>query len=499
MTFGTNTAALPDYHSDLLLVRMRPATEAPPMAAAMAGVAAMAGAEPASPGIAMFAYLERAGMIRSVTPLRRPAATAAGAFAAAAPLPPGMALFAAQDVEAPLVASPLDGACLVEVERSQDLTQFRLALAGDANVASVSRVPLRYLAARQPAGQTASRTELRPAAAVVPPPQPAAAAPPEPEPWNLRKIRWREARQKAGFKDAGAIKVAVLDTGIDLAHPDLHQAIGSYTYEHPSLPGGSGPSDIVGHGTHVAGTIVARINNQIGINGICECELHVWKIFLDQPEHYDGYGWLYLVNPVMYLRALDDCLRLKMDVMNLSIAGRGLPSAGEKEAFDALTGQGCTVVAAMGNERQFTSPTAYPAAIPGVLAVGATGIDDRVAMFSNRGNHIAVTAPGAAIWSTMPTYPGQRGFETKLGPDGKPQLGRAIRREENYHADSGTSMAVPHVAAGVALLMANRGRMPVAAVRQALAGSCDRVPEMGAADWHPDYGYGRLNLEALLR
>jgi subtilisin family serine protease len=455
----------------------------------------------------MFAYLERAGMIRGVTPLQRPDGPGAGPLARAAPLPPGMALFAAQQPTAPQVPSPLDGACLLELERSQDLAELRLALAGDPSVAGVSRVPIRYLAGRRPRAAAGGRTEGRArnkaaataAATGALPPGAAAAAPPDPEPWNLGKIRWRAARQLAGFHDADAIKVAVLDTGIDLAHPDLQQAVSSYTYEHPGLPGASGPRDIVGHGTHVAGTIIARINNQIGINGICNCELHVWKIFADQPTYFDGAGWLYLVNPVMYLRALDDCLRLGIDVLNLSIAGRGLPSAEEREAFDALTAQGCAVVAAMGNERRLSSPTAYPAAIPGVLAVGATSIDDRVAMFSNRGNHIALTAPGTAIWSTMPTYPGQRGFETILGPDGKPQQGKAIQREEHYHADNGTSMAAPHVAAGVALLLANRGRMPVAAVRQALATSCDRVPDMGGANWHPDFGFGRLNLEALLR
>ena len=49
--------------------------------------------------------------------------------------------------------------------------------------------------------------------------------------------------------------------------------IASYTSAHPDLPRASSPQDLIGHGTHVAGTIAARINNNLGINGICRCKL----------------------------------------------------------------------------------------------------------------------------------------------------------------------------------------------------------------------------------
>ena len=99
----------------------------------------------------------------------------------------------------------------------------------------------------------------------------------------------------------------------------------------------------------------------------------------------------------------------------------------------------------------------------------------------------------------MPTYPGQFGFEAIIGPDGNPREGKPNRRETDYDAWPGTSIASPHVAASAALYIANAGRTPPADVRRALAETADKVPDMNGDDFDSDYGYGRLNLEALLR
>jgi subtilisin family serine protease len=153
----------------------------------------------------------------------------------------------------------------------------------------------------------------------------------------------------------------------------------------------------------------------------------------------------------------------------------------------------------MGNERQQGSPISYPAALEGVIAVGATSLTDRVTNFSNRGNHISVSAPGAAIWSSLPSYPGQFGFEAVTDGDGKYRQGKPNRRETDYDAWDGTSMASPHVAGAVALYLANGGRRDPTAVRDALRASVDKVPGMADQVPHPDYGYGRLNLAALVK
>jgi len=68
----------------------------------------------------------------------------------------------------------------------------------------------------------------------------------------------------------------------------------------------------------------------------------------------------------------------------------------------------------------------------------------------------------------------------------------------NYAALRGTSMASPHVAGAVALLLANKGNMSPAEVRTRLMQTADKVPGMGGLNFHPDYGAGRLNLLRLL-
>ena len=159
--------------------------------------------------------------------------------------------------------------------------------------------------------------------------------------WNLAKIQWSAARALASFKDAQEIKVAVLDSGIDEGHPDLRERIASYVYRHSDLPIASGPKDYIGHGTHVAGTIGALINNDMGINGICECQLHIWKIFDDTPDFQDwsnNYG--YWVDDVMYRRALADCLDEGMNVVNLSIGGPAEPGPDEAILFEQLLASG---------------------------------------------------------------------------------------------------------------------------------------------------------------
>jgi subtilisin family serine protease len=225
----------------------------------------------------------------------------------------------------------------------------------------------------------------------------------------------------------------------------------------------------------------------------------MFKIFTDEVT-YDPVDdiFTYFVDPTLYHRALAECAERGVDVINLSIGGPGKPDHQERNLFANLIEGGTIVVAAMGNEREQGSPTSYPAAIPGVIAVGATALDDTVTEFSNRGPHIALSAPGKAIWSTLPTYKGQDGFRAVPGPDGNPVEGKPLRRETDYDAWDGTSMATPHVTAAVALLLANKGKLKPADARAALMAAADKVPDMGGKAFDSDYGAGRLNLLRLL-
>ncbi|MEY9536373.1 S8 family peptidase [Sinorhizobium fredii] len=502
-------AGLPTYHEAMLFVRMRPQPRQASFEATFA-----AARTPLSSGLQALCYYERAGLVKRVTPVSREAphytsrmlvrpTRNAGAKPEVLGVPgsdiegwsaPALNMNAAIDERTPGGATSL-----VELANDVDLRQLQLALAGDPTVASVSRVPLRYLVARSPR-KSAGSVSKKPSPAGRG--RIAAAPPPAHTMWNLRKIKWDEARSLTGFDDASRVKVAVLDTGIDAEHPDLKDQIGGYVYEHPDLPAASSAQDLVGHGTHVTGTIAATINNDLGVNGISRARIHAWKIFDDRPDlltYPDGTAeFAYFVDPVIYLRALLDCADAGIDIINLSIGGAGAPDPTESAAFEELLANGTTIVAAMGNERREGSPISYPAAIPGVIAVGATNLQDRITTFSNRGNHITIAAPGEAIWSTLPTYPGQMSWRAERGPDGRWRQGKPDIRETDYDAWPGTSMASPHVAAAAALYIANGGARDPAVIRSALASSADKVPAMGGQDFTPDFGYGRLNLEQLI-
>ena len=284
--------------------------------------------------------------------------------------------------------------------------------------------------------------------------------------WGLRAIRWFDSP----MPDASKVTVAVLDTGIDITHPDL--AINDVDYHHTGLS----PTDIIGHGTHVSGIIAARSRNATGIAGIADCKLAVWKIFTDEP---DSDGEFY-VDGERYLQALREVTSSGARVMNLSIGGRA-SSRTENLLFQKAIAGGCTVVAAMGNEFEEGNPTEYPGAYQDVLAVGAVDESLRRAPFSNTGMHIGLVAPGAHILSTLPMQP------------------NAHREETAYAAWSGTSMATPHVAAAAALVAAKYPNKTAIQVRDQLLRNTTRLRGMGVHKKTAAYGSGLLYLrEALL-
>lgn len=151
----------------------------------------------------------------------------------------------------------------------------------------------------------------------------------------------------------------------------------------------------------------------------------------------------------------------------------------------------------MGNNNS-TQPS-YPAAIPGVIAVGATSINDVRANFSNMGGHISVVTPSVGIWSTLPTYAGNTGYRPRPTFPPQPDFTRPLPRDTDYASWDGTSMASPHVTAAVALLLAKNGPMTPAAVKQKLQTTAIKVSGMQGQNFTQEYGYGRLDLAKLLQ
>jgi hypothetical protein len=277
--------------------------------------------------------------------------------------------------------------------------------------------------------------------------------------WGLPAVRYFQAGRPA----ARRIKVGVLDSGIDTSHPDLPS---------PALyrSGSFSSRDLIGHGTHVAGVIAALTNNGVGVTGICDCELGIWKIFPDDDEYVD---------PLTYYRALGEIVSEKIDVVNLSIGGT-FHSKYEAGLFADAIKQGVTVVAAMGNEFEKGNPTSYPAAYDDVISVGAIDEARRRSRFSNTGKHIDICAPGSNILSTLPT---------RKAP-GRP--------ETNYASWSGTSMATPHVTAAAALVKAKKSGRTPAQIANRLSSSAAKIPEMRNASWTEAHGNGLLDLKAAL-
>ncbi|MEL4895081.1 S8 family peptidase [Crocosphaera sp. Alani8] len=474
--FIPSSSQLPRFRKEKLIVKIRSSANLNTIFSAARGSQRISSLT--YPGLAILSTFDRAGLIRKVTPIAPPRAEE-------------VSILATQDVFTALQASlervPSDDVCsgvsIIELEDAQYLPEIQLALANDPNVEYASRIPIRYLVASTQSGG----------------PDLGITATPPPTIWNLKKIRWADARALPDFREATDIKVAVLDTGIDVNHPDLKGKIKNYVFDAPDLANPSSNRDILGHGTHVAGTIAASINNDIGINGICDCHLGIWKVFDDTPDFVQcgENGYQYLTNDCLYLRALCDCIKQNIDVVNLSIAGTESDPF-EIEVFRRLIENGTTVVAGMGNSAELGNPVMYPAAYPDVIAVGATKQDDKVTIFSSFGNHISISAPGNAIWSTLPTYPGHLTLEAVCDGDNY-KVGRISRaRDIQYDAWAGTSMATPHVTGAVALVLANKGRMKPSEVRMLLRKTADKVPDMEGKEFDPRYGAGRLNLLRLL-
>jgi|HubBroStandDraft_6_1064221.scaffolds.fasta_scaffold65466_2 subtilisin family serine protease len=477
----------PAFHDDLLILKLRPtaANLASSLGAQPMGIA---GAQPAfgpmglSHGLALLSVYERSGFIKRVVPLgKRTRARGAGA-----PLM-GVATMLSTAAASDQVPQDSTGVNILELQEGTNVDQLRMSLGADPNVEFVSRVPIRYLMGR---ARQVPRAPRAAGGATI-----AATPPAENMLWNLQKIRWYDARQTLNLADD--VRVAVLDTGIDLGHPDLPGSEINYVHDYPESQASASDQDIIGHGSHVSGTIRAIIDNHIGIDGISKCKLSVYKIFGDDtaPDPIPTqapYYYPYYVDPILYRAALAAALDDGIQVINLSIGGYGAPDPQERTLFQSLIQGGVSVVAAMGNDN--TSNPSYPAAFDGVIGVGATAADDTRAQFSNSGPNIALSAPGVGIWSTLPTYPGQTGFYAVRGAAGGWIKGAPMTRETDYDAWDGTSMACPHVTASAALAIAKYGTLSPAAMKAKLQAAVDVVPDMQGQNFTNYYGSGRLNL-----
>ena len=305
-----------------------------------------------------------------------------------------------------------------------------------------------------------------------------------PNQWGLTKINAPAAWDIS--TGSASVVVGVIDSGCDLDHPELAPLlVNGYDMvdlgANPTPPSGwrfegdfSGrdaiPEDEVGHGTHVSGTIAALTNNGVQVAGVgWQTRIMPVKALTRMVRISDG-----RVSGVGSSADVAAAIRWAADngahVINMSLGADAATSV-ESSAVAYAIGKGVVVVAAMGNDG--TSNPSYPAAYPGVVAVGAVDSADKKAPFSQTGSHISLVAPGVGILSTY-----LAGGTTTM---------------------SGTSMATPHVAGVAALIKAVKPSATGAEIADILRDTARPLKD-NAADPVPNnaYGHGCLDANAAL-
>ncbi|MFI5672369.1 type VII secretion-associated serine protease mycosin [Streptomyces sp. NPDC051704] len=244
-------------------------------------------------------------------------------------------------------------------------------------------------------------------------------------PWALQRLLldalW--AQTKGKDKSGKPVRVAVIDTGVDRANPQLSGAIDVGAGKDFIDPkGGDGTTDTVGHGTKVAGLIAARPQDGTGFVGLAPDSVII------PIRQNDGQG---KGNALSLGQAIDHAVAKGAQVINIS-QDTDVPLSADSDlgkAVQRAVDAKVVVVASAGNDGMTGEKRkTYPAAFPGVLAVAASDRNNERAAFSQPGDFIGVAAPGVDMVSTVPGF------------------GQCI--------DNGTSFSAPYVAGVAALLRA---------------------------------------------
>lgn len=259
--------------------------------------------------------------------------------------------------------------------------------------------------------------------------------------------------------------IAVVDSGIDLLHPDLKGNIWTNKAELNGIPGvdddGNGYIDDIygwnflndtnnvtddnGHGTHVAGIIAATGNNTEGVTGV------TWNAKIMPLKFLDKYGYGYVEDAVA---AINYAAKMGAYIINNSWGG-SIYSQALKDAIDACN---ALVVCAAGNEYSGVSndvdpvyPSSYNSS--NIISVAAITSYDTLADFSNYGvNSVDVAAPGSNIYSTVPY--------------------------SSYGYLSGTSMATPYVSGLAALIKSIRPELNILQVKYTILNNVDFIDSL---------------------
>ncbi|MEA2327194.1 MAG: serine protease [Thermoanaerobaculia bacterium] len=274
----------------------------------------------------------------------------------------------------------------------------------DSSVQFVERADIKFFASDQPAPARHVIAESHPANAQV-------------TPYGITLVH---APTLWPFAKGDGINVVIVDTGIDYTHPELKD---HYQGGFNAVTGTNDPRDDDGHGTHVAGTIGAA-DNGIGVVGVAP-NVKIWSAKVLAP---DGNGKATGSNSTI-ASGLNWVLSKKTElggnwIVNMSLGQctdvsvsdqcNPNPSLTMQTACQKLADAGVLVFAASGNDStdKHIASVSYPAAFSSVIAVGALDSTRSIAIFSNQGPEIAVSAPGVGVFSTYIVGQGVNGFLT---------------------------------------------------------------------------------------
>jgi subtilisin family serine protease len=251
-----------------------------------------------------------------------------------------------------------------------------------------------------------------------------------PDLYGIAKIS-APAAWDTGTGDGSAV-VAVLDTGVDAAHPDLNAnawrnpggifgcAAGTNGWD--AINSDCNPTDDHNHGAHVSGTIGAAGNNGLGLAGVN------WDVGLMGLKVLDRFGY---GSDESVIAGIDRAVAAKQAGVNVRVLSASLGAAGHstamREAVERAIAAGIVFVAAAGNSNANVDVSPFSPCVYATICVAATASNDTRASFSNYGTStVDLAAPGVSIVSTAPG--------------------------NQYRTASGTSMATPHVSGALALL-----------------------------------------------
>jgi hypothetical protein len=242
----------------------------------------------------------------------------------------------------------------------------------------------------------------------------------DPAQYALAKLRLPEAHQLAHGTN---VIVAVIDSGIDIKHPEL---AGSIAASFDALDSKEGPHF---HGTGIAGVIVAHARL---MGSAPAARLLAIRAFSGAPGGAESTSYV-------ILKGLDYAAAHRAQIVNMSFAGPKDPLI--ERGIAATAARGIVMVAAAGNEGA-KSPPLYPAANPNVIAVSATDAQDKLFTASNRGGYVAIAAPGVDIFLPSP--------------------------DEKYQMRSGTSFSAAYISGLAALMLERNPSLKAAEVRAIL-------------------------------